>query len=126
MKKIIALCIFAGLAGCASLPVPTAYELAHADYGDEPGKYDFGGIKGRIQGTYRFPDPDSTIWKIGTERGYVYSDTHQILYGYHVYITLNTKNLYGGYSGEQVVSRAFLKVKRGTHAYCWENHCGQY
>lgn len=108
MKKILALSAALALSGCATLP--TAEEVAAADFGSEPTDHE------EIVRTYygnTLRDPDSAQYRtITNPRQYWLGDRFNgAQYGYLVCVTLNAKNAYGAYVGYKTDG---LLIRNGT------------
>jgi len=109
MRNLI--CILAAipllLTGCADLPpLPTKDQLAVADCGPKPDKYQEV-IKAWIGETLK--DPDSAIYKNFSDpvrdciRTSIF-DGSKLFYGWSVTVKMNAKNGYGGYGGYELYS----------------------
>ncbi len=98
MRWIAGICIIIVMAGCATLPTPT--DVDNADYGPFPTNYEQI-VRDYYQQELR--DPDATRYKQIDEpvRYWLGNELDDVYYGYLVCVTLNTKNLFGGYKGYQ-------------------------
>ncbi|WP_414828829.1 hypothetical protein [Alteromonas sp. H39] len=87
-----------GLVGCKTLPTPT--DVDNADYGAYPADYE-----AIVKSYYRskLSDPDSARYQLiaTPQRYWLGNELDDVYYGYLVCVTLNTKNLFGGYKGYQ-------------------------
>lgn len=113
MKSIISLILvlFAlGMTGCASLPPPSAQELAVADYGPEitPEYAEKKIVQyfGRI-----LIDPYSAIYRNSTQvqKHWMRDRSGKFHYGYATGFAVNAKNRMGGYTGEKLYFIVFYK-----------------
>jgi hypothetical protein len=117
MKKRIAisslLLIFAS--GCA-LPQPTAEEIATADYGEYPARYQEI-IKSFI--SLQLKDPYSAVFQFRepykgyASQEYTFADGKKTRYGWIVTFSFNAKNSFGAYTGGEVDTFIF----RGDNFY---------
>ncbi len=84
------------LAGCTTLP--TKDEVKTADYGAYPEDYE-AIVKAYYNKTLN--DPDATLYQSITkpQRYWLGNEMDAIYYGHLVCVTLNVKNMFGGYKG---------------------------
>ncbi len=96
--KALLMIVVIGLTGCTTLPTPT--DVDNADYGTYPADYE-----SIVKAFYRskLNDPDSTRYQLiaSPQRYWLGNELDDVYYGYLVCVTLNTKNLFGGYNGYQ-------------------------
>jgi len=97
MNKIMGILFaFALFIGCASSPRPTPQQIAEADYGDPPSKYQ-DSIKGVI--SPKLFDPYSAIYTFSVPDKGWNNMLGKTIYGYSVCGSINAKNRFGGYVG---------------------------
>ena len=101
MRKLLAIILCFGLAGCATMP--TQKEIAKLDYGapitidyEKPIKQYFSNV---------LFDPYSAVYEFGTPREYWFEDIPlaggTMYAGYLVPVAINAKNRMGGYTGKE-------------------------
>ena len=117
-KKIITTCVCFLLPGCVS--APTKEELANADYGECPIRYETI-IKAKMEGILF--DPESARYQFEPpQKSYAYvfenenSPFGKVVYGWQVKTLINAKNRLGGYTGFQLYTFLF----RGDNLITWE------
>lgn len=82
------------LLGCAQL---SPQDAANLEYGEPPANYEQ-----RVKSWFRFRDPYSAVWNIGSPRkAYYFAGVGKPVPGWIVPVTVNAKAVTGGYAGEE-------------------------
>ena len=119
MKKLVILFLFI-LSGCASTPAPTDYGrvMNTEECRDLAIAYFNGSLKDPESATYRWAPCKKTV-----DIGPLFSPD---IAGYAIYMMVNAKNSYGGYTGEKGYN---VVLKNGTVIRVWdcsnERNCQQ-
>lgn len=99
MKSRLTLLVVAASLIACSTPQPTAADLALADYGPYPDKYQLK-IANYLRSTLK--DPDSAKLTEPLAPAKTYAGLSQPVYGWGTCIGVNAKNSFGGYTGSNM------------------------
>lgn len=99
------ICMLFVIAGCATGSLPTQEQLAKEYFTECPPDYKQQIENQLSRGLF---DPYSAVYRYGVPEKFVYKGN----FGYRVFASVNAKNRYGGYVGEQV--HMFMCFPDGT------------
>lgn len=126
MKRLLLLCLaLCAVAGCASVPRPTMEEFQSANFGNVPMKYEET-IKNIFNKSLY--DPYSAHFVFGKPyKAYFTKRNQPITYGYNVDMTVNGKNMMGGYVGATPYRFFFVgeDIKWSTQIFNYMNQPAQ-